>query len=102
MAQEKRKPQSDDEENSDAHMGSANDDSLLSNTPPSAKRQKKPPALKKSSGKPLQSIDNESYGFDGTRDEEPPPKAKATKSGSATDQYQKVCTSSFSRGKPNK
>lgn len=74
-------------------MDSADDDSLLSNTPPSAKRQKKAPAPKKSSGKPLQEIDNESYGMDGANDSDakPKPKANAAKSGSATEQYQKVC-----------
>lgn len=76
-------------------MDSIDDDSLLSNTPPNAKRQKKAPAPKKSSGKPLQPIDNESYGLDGangSEDEEPKskPKPKPSKAGSATDQYQKV------------
>lgn len=73
-------------------MDSANDDSLLSNTPPSAKRQRKAPVPKKSSGKPLQPIDNESYGMDGADDSEPgvKPKSKVAKAGSATEQYQKV------------
>lgn len=73
-----------EDENSDNDVPSHNDDSLLSNTPPSSKKQKLVPA-KKSGGRPLEQIDNESYSMDGTVDEKP---AKAKKSG--TEQYQKV------------
>ena len=61
------KPNSDDE-NMDLDRDSFNDDSLLSNTPPSSKKLKKPPAPKKSSGKPLESIENESFGMDGIQE----------------------------------
>jgi DNA topoisomerase II len=60
-APKKRRKADSDDENSDVDVGmndSLHDDSLLSNTPPSAKRQKKVPPAKKSSGKPLQEIDN--------------------------------------------
>jgi len=83
-AKKRAKPISDDE-NSDNDDPSHNDDSLLSNTPPSSKKQKLAP-VKKSSGKPLEQIDNESYGMDGAMDAKP---SKAKKSG--TEQYQKVC-----------
>ena len=80
------KPQSD-AENSDG-PDSLNDDSLLSNTPPSAKRQKKAPGPKKSSGKPLQPIRNESHGPDEMDVVEKKPSQKAA-SGKG-EQYQKV------------
>ncbi|KAK5017589.1 DNA topoisomerase 2 [Cryomyces antarcticus] len=82
----KKRPKPDsDEENSDLVVNSLNDDSLLSNTPPSAKKQKKVPAATKASGKPLQAVENESFGVDGTM-EVPRPKKNA----SATEQYQKL------------
>ncbi|KAK4991478.1 DNA topoisomerase 2 [Elasticomyces elasticus] len=79
------KPDSDDE-NTEVHdVNSIHDDSLLSNTPPSAKRQKKALPPKKSSGKPLQEVDNESFGMDGIVEA----KDKAKKGG-ATEKYQKL------------
>ncbi|KAF1813789.1 type II DNA topoisomerase [Eremomyces bilateralis CBS 781.70] len=80
------KPVSEDE-NSDIDHASINDDSLLSNTPPSAKNLKKAPAPKKSSGKPLQSIENESFT---TGDGEPPKKKPTPKKGGNSDRYQKL------------
>ena len=82
------KPESD-EENSDIDMDSLHDASLLSNTPPSAKKLKKnPPGPKKSSGKPLQSIENESFAMDEDVPKEPKSKAKAPTN--ASEKYQKI------------
>jgi DNA topoisomerase-2 len=53
-----------DEENSDVDMDGNpldDDESLLQDTPP---KQKKAPAPKKTSGKPLADIDNESFGME--------------------------------------
>jgi DNA topoisomerase-2 len=53
-----------DEENSDVDMDEDpldNDESLLQDTPP---KQKKAPAPKKTSGKPLADIDNDSFGME--------------------------------------
>ncbi|OCL09200.1 type II DNA topoisomerase [Glonium stellatum] len=91
----KKKAKADsDEENSDGDMngglGSDHDDSLLSNTPPSSKKQKKAPGPKKSSGKPLAAIDNESFGLDGMDEPEPVPKAQSKAAGSATERFQKL------------
>lgn len=86
----KRAKAESDEENSDNEPSVQDDDSLLSNTPPSAKRQKKAPAPKKTGGKPLQPIDNESISLDGADDSKPKPKPTAKKAGTATEQYQKV------------
>ena len=64
----KKKPQVDsDDENSDIDMaeGSPDDESLLADTPPKAKKAVGP---KKSSGKPLADIANESFGVDGAAD----------------------------------
>jgi DNA topoisomerase II len=88
----KRKKAVSDDENSDVEMrdmdnDSLHDDSLLDDTPPNAKRQKKEAAPKKPSGKPLQEIDNEGVGLDGS-DDVPPPKPATNKS--ATDRYQEV------------
>lgn len=77
-APKKRAKPISDEENTDHE--SLEDDSLLSNTPPSAKRMKKAPAPKKSTGKPLQPIDNESFGGDGAASARP-----------KTEEYEKVC-----------
>ncbi|KAK3324678.1 DNA topoisomerase [Cercophora scortea] len=73
------KPESDDE---GSVMGGNDDDdaSMLSHTPPSAKKQKKAPA-KKSSGKPLAEIENDSV-------QDGPADSKTKKS--ATDTYQKL------------
>ncbi|CBX94403.1 DNA topoisomerase 2 [Plenodomus lingam] len=80
----KKRPDSDDE-NSDIDMADAprddEDDSLLADTPP---KQKKAPAPKKSSGKPLADIANESFGMDGAEDV---PISKPKKGG-ASDKYQ--------------
>lgn len=83
------KPVSDDE-GSDSHHDQINDESLLSNTPPSAKKQKKAPTSKKTGGKPLQPIENETMALDGASD----PKPK--KSSNSTEQYQKVYSSFLS------
>ena len=86
----KKKAKADsDEENSDVDMDVDRfdvDESLLADTPP----QKKPaPGPKKSSGKPLADIANESFGMDGT--EEPASAAKAKKAaGGAKSKYQMV------------
>ncbi|KAK4504129.1 hypothetical protein PRZ48_005044 [Zasmidium cellare] len=77
------KPESD-EENTDLDEASENDDSLLSNTPPSSKKQKKAPA-KKSAGKPLSEVENESFAMD-----VPVAPSVSKKGGSSSDQYQKL------------
>ncbi|KAI3322171.1 type II DNA topoisomerase [Xylariaceae sp. AK1471] len=58
-------------------------DSTFSHTPPSAKKQKKAPAAKKSSGKPLAELENESISLDGASE----PKSKSK---TATETYQKL------------
>jgi len=87
IATKKRaKPDSEDDENTDQY----DDDSLLSKqsgTPPNAKKQKVAP-VKKSSGKPLGQIDNESYDVDSMAEARP---ASAKKNKTGTEQYQKVC-----------
>ena len=84
-APKKRARVSSDNENSDNEHAAASlhDDSLLSNTPPSAKKQKKAPAPKKTAAKPLQEVENESMGMDGTTEPKPAPT-------NATDRYQKL------------
>jgi DNA topoisomerase-2 len=81
-ATKKRKVDSDEE-----NTQHDEDDSLLSNnadtTPPKAKKAKVAPAAKKSSGKPLEQMDNESHGVDSAS---APSKSKKT----GTEQYQKV------------
>lgn len=77
-----------DDENSDIDMMDPVDDddeSLLKDTPPKAKKAAAP---KKSSGKPLASIANESFGMDGV--DEAPPSAKGKKAGGASSKYQMV------------
>ncbi|KAI0409549.1 DNA topoisomerase [Xylaria palmicola] len=76
-SKKRAKPDSDSDEDAA--------DSILSHTPPSAKKQKKAPAPKKSSGKPLAEVENESIGLDGAS--EPKPKGKAK---TATETYQKL------------
>jgi DNA topoisomerase-2 len=83
----KTKPVSDDE-NSDIDMDDDiidddddDDESLLADTPP---KQKKAPAPKKSSGKPLADIENESFDVDGADS----PAAKPKKAGGAGSKYQ--------------
>jgi DNA topoisomerase-2 len=86
-ATKKRPKPESDAENSDLDRDSANDASLLSNTPPAAKKQK--PAPKKSSGKPLQSIENESFAaMDEDSSSKPKPKGKAATD--ANEKYQKI------------
>ncbi|KAF2178235.1 type II DNA topoisomerase [Zopfia rhizophila CBS 207.26] len=86
-ASKKKRKDDSDEENSDIDMDdpSDHDDSLLADTPPS-KTQKKAPGPKKSSGKPLADIANESFGLDGG-DDEPAPKPKKA-AGGASGKYQ--------------
>lgn len=88
-SKKRAKPVSEDEgSGSDSHRDKFNDESLLSNTPPSAKKQKKAPASKKTGGKPLQPIENETMALDGASD----PKPK--KASNSTEQYQKVYSQS--------
>ncbi|KAL9078962.1 MAG: hypothetical protein Q9157_002146 [Trypethelium eluteriae] len=84
-APKKRARPDSDNENSDNERSAASlhDDSLLSNTPPSAKKQKKAAPAKKTAAKPLQEVENESMGMDGTTEPKPAPK-------NATDRYQKL------------
>jgi DNA topoisomerase II len=74
-----------EDENSDVDMRDAlsdhDDDSLLSTTPP---KKKAAPGPKKSSGKPLADIANESFGLDEIDSPKPKPKA----SGNASSKYQ--------------
>ncbi|KAI0132281.1 DNA topoisomerase [Xylariales sp. AK1849] len=70
------KPTSDDEDDDVDNSG-------FSHTPPSAKKQKKAPAAKKSAGKPLEEIENDSMMLDGPSD----PKSKKK---TATETYQKL------------
>lgn len=85
----KRKDDSDDE-NSDVDIDEDpfdDDESLLADTPP---QQKKAPGPKKTSGKPLATIANESFGLDGADS----PALPAKKAGGASSKYQMVrlCT----------
>lgn len=73
------KPTSDDE------GGDDDNNSDFSQTPPNAKKQKKAPAAKKSAGKPLEEIENDSMMLDGAA-ETPQPAKKKT----ATETYQKL------------
>ncbi|TKX21256.1 DNA topoisomerase-like protein 2 [Elsinoe australis] len=81
----KKRAVSSDEENSDDEDTSLEDDSVLSNTPPT--KLKKAPAPKKSSGKPLQQIANES--FNETMDS-PKSTPKGAKKAGNSDKYQKL------------
>ena len=79
-----------DDENSDVDMGDPIDDddeSLLADTPPKATKARAAP--KKSSGKPLADVANESFGMDGVEDVPPPAKGKKA-AGGASDKYQMV------------
>jgi DNA topoisomerase-2 len=76
-----------EDENSDVDMDDVpndDDDSLLLDTPPQAKKAAGP---KKTSGKPLADIANESFGMDGASEL---PAVKAKKGGAAADKYQMV------------
>lgn len=87
-APKKKAKDDSDMENSDIDMADDvpdNDESLLADTPP---KQKKAPAAKKTSGKPLADIANESFGVDGM-DEAPGPKPKKGAGGAST-KYQMV------------
>lgn len=78
-AKKRAKPESDEEDSND-------DISNLSNTPPSPKKQKKTTAAsKKSSGKPLEEIENESMQLDS-----PPAPARAGSKKTAEETYQKL------------
>jgi len=85
LSKKRAKPDSDDE-NMDLDHDSLNDDSLLSNTPPSSKKLKKVPPPKKTSGKPLESIENESFGGNGIQE------PRADKGGAATKQKYQMLT----------
>lgn len=74
----KKRDRPDNEDDDDV-----DDDSGFSHTPPSAKKQKKAPAVKKSAGKPLAELENDSVSFD---DAKPTAKSKKT----ATETYQKL------------
>ncbi|QDS73057.1 DNA topoisomerase 2 [Venturia effusa] len=89
-SKKRAKPESD-EENSDLDLdhNSDHDASLLSNTPPSAKKLKKNPAPKKSSGKPLRTVENESFAAAADEEEAPKPKGKAGPT-NASQKYQKI------------
>ncbi|KAI0870975.1 DNA topoisomerase [Hypoxylon argillaceum] len=76
LPKKRAKPESDNDDDDAV-------DSSFSHTPPSAKKQKKAPAAKKSSGRPLADVENESTGFDGAS--ETKPRAKT-----ATETYQKL------------
>ncbi|TGJ78549.1 hypothetical protein E0Z10_g10214 [Xylaria hypoxylon] len=77
VPKKRAKPDTDNEDDGDAA------DSGFSHTPPSAKKQKKAPAPKKSSGKPLAEVENESMSLDGASE----PKSKTK---TATETYQKL------------
>ncbi|KAL8734333.1 MAG: hypothetical protein Q9166_001531 [cf. Caloplaca sp. 2 TL-2023] len=84
-AASKKRPKPDTEdEDSASERPSLHDDSLLSATPPSAKKQKKAPVPKKKATKPLQEVQNESVGFDGSEDPKPKKDSKSTET------YQKL------------
>ncbi|KAK0637201.1 DNA topoisomerase [Bombardia bombarda] len=83
VASKKRpKPETDDEHNSVMGGGDKDDASILSHTPPSAKKPKTAPA-KKSSGKALAEIENDSMQIDGS-DADSKPKGGGKKSASQT------------------
>jgi len=84
-APKKRKVDSD-AENSDSEDFSIPEQSVLSNTPPSNKKLKKDTQPKKSSGKPLQEIDNESF----TTGDMVPTKTSGKASNGNSDKYQKL------------
>jgi DNA topoisomerase-2 len=89
-ASKKKAKDFSDNENSDVDMEDPidnDDESLLADTPPKAKKSAAP---KKTSGKPLADIANESFGMDGA--EEALPSAKGKKAaGGASSKYQMVC-----------
>ena len=78
------KPMSDDEDDVDDSLSSTiNNESVLSRTPPSAKKQKKAPVTKKSAGKPLAELENESMVMDNVS-------APSAKQKTASEKYQKA------------
>lgn len=88
-APKKKAKDDSDEENSDIDMADDvldDDESLLADTPP---KQKKVPAPKKTSGKPLADIANESFGME-VVDGAPGAKPKKGAGGAST-KYQMVC-----------
>jgi DNA topoisomerase-2 len=89
-APKKKAKDDSDIENSDIEAADDvldDDESLLKDTPP---KQKKAPAPKKTSGKPLADIANESFGGD-DMDEAPGPKSKKA-ANDASEKYQMVRT----------
>lgn len=80
----KRAKTETDEEDELKSDSLVDDGSHLSHTPPSAKKQRKAPVKKKTGGKPLEAIENDGTGLDGSSD------AKPKKGAAATDKYQKV------------
>jgi DNA topoisomerase-2 len=90
-APKKKQKIDSDEENSDVDMDEDHldkDESLLADTPP---KQKKAPAPKKTSGKPLADIANESFGMDGI--DEPLGTNAKKAAGGASSKYQMVSDS---------
>jgi DNA topoisomerase-2 len=83
----KKKKVASDDENTDMDVDNdpLDDESLLVDTPP---KQKKAAAPKKTSGKPLTDIANESFDMDGI--EVPAAKAKKAAGGPASSKYQMV------------
>lgn len=83
----KKKVVVSDDENSDVDVDDdpLDDEMLLADTPP---KQKKAPAPKKTGGKPLADIANESFDMDGI--EAPAAKAKKAAGGPASSKYQMV------------
>ena len=81
----KKKAKADSEDEiSDIQMSDV--DSLLSHTPPKAKKMAAP---KRAGSKPLADIENESHGGDAAAD-------SASKSGNASEKYQKVSCAAYS------
>ncbi|EME46718.1 hypothetical protein DOTSEDRAFT_87208 [Dothistroma septosporum NZE10] len=84
----KRAKSESDDENDDIELGDDDEDqadnSLLSNTPP--KKAEKAPAPKKTAGRPLAELENESFGMGVPVNKE----GKSKKGGASSDQYQKL------------
>ncbi|KAH0559944.1 DNA topoisomerase 2 [Trichoglossum hirsutum] len=80
----KRAKTETDEEDGLESDSPIDDGSHLSHTPPSAKKQKKAPVKKKTGGRPLEAIENDGTGLDGSSDAVP------KKGASSTDKYQKL------------
>lgn len=78
VSKKRAKPSTDDEGDD------KNDNSDFSQTPPNAKKQKKAPAAKKTAGKPLEEIENDSMMIDDSSESKP------IKKKTATETYQKL------------